>query len=114
MPVPNANAQVSTPTPPIEPTADIQDGTEPIIPAAAVGADELSRYLRDNNIRFTGTVNGPVSVGVFRSNLSARPVIVTLGGTYPDTDFVLTSLQGEQAQFKQGENTQTLAIDLRR
>ena len=32
------------------------------------GTDSLSRYLRDNNVRFTGTVLGPVSLGVFRSS----------------------------------------------
>lgn len=89
--------------------------TEPTIvrdPNVAVGASEMSRYLRDNNVRFTGSVVGPVSVAVFRANTSSNPIIVTLGSTFPDTDFVLTSLKGQQAEFAQGQTIQMLALDL--
>ncbi|HEX7002126.1 MAG TPA: hypothetical protein VF164_10585 [Trueperaceae bacterium] len=80
----------------------------------AVGADPLSRYLRDNDVRFTGTVLGPLSVGVFRSNLFTAPVILTLGQALPETDIILSDLRGYEARFTQGDRTQTLSLDLRR
>jgi len=85
----------------------------PAVPLA-VGADLLSRYLRDNNVTFTGSVLGPLSVGVFRSNLYGHPVVLILGQTLPDTDILLTDLRGYEARFSLGDRTQTLALDLRR
>jgi len=85
----------------------------PSIPLA-VGADLLSRYLRDNNVMFTGTVLGPLSVGVFRSNLYASPVVLTLGQTLPDTDILFTDLRGYEARLSLGERTQILSLDHRR
>ncbi|MCA9837960.1 MAG: hypothetical protein KC422_13665 [Trueperaceae bacterium] len=87
---------------------------EVVSPSAstAVGASALSRYLRDNNVRFTGSVNGPVSVGVFRSNTSTMPIIVSLGQSFPDTDFVLSSLKGQQAEIRDQDDIQILALDL--
>ncbi|HEX7040168.1 MAG TPA: hypothetical protein VF202_08660 [Trueperaceae bacterium] len=79
-----------------------------------VGADPLSRYLRDNDVRFTGTVLGPLSVGVFRSSVYAAPVVLTLGQALPDTDIILSDLRGYEARFTQGDRTQTLSLDLRR
>jgi hypothetical protein len=79
-----------------------------------VGASALSNYLRNNDVRFTGYAVGPVSVGIFRSNLSANPVVVTLGQTLPETEFVLTSLQGKEAEFSYGQEKQLLTLDLRR
>jgi hypothetical protein len=80
----------------------------------AAGLSGLSRYLRDNDVRFTGSVIGPVGVGIFRSSLSKAPYVITLGQTIPNTDIVLTSLQGKQAQFTQGQEVQSLTLDLRR
>lgn len=80
----------------------------------AVGADPLSRYLRDNDVRFTGTVLGPLSVGVFRSSIYSTPVVLTLGQPLPDTDIILSDLRGYEARFTQGDRTQTLSLDLRR
>lgn len=80
----------------------------------AVGADPLSRYLRDNDVRFTGTVLGPLSVGVFRSTLYGSPVVLTLGQTLPETDIILSDLRGYEARFSLGDSTQTLSLDLRR
>lgn len=80
----------------------------------AVGADPLSRYLRDNDVRFTGTVLGPLSVGIFRANQYSAPVILTLGQELPDTDIILSDLRGYEARFTQGDRTQTLSLDLRR
>ena len=79
----------------------------------AAGTSSLSRYLRDNNYQFTGSVIGPVGVGVFRSKLSPTPVLVSLGKTLPDTEIVLSSLQGKQAEFTQNGNKQILILDLR-
>ena len=79
----------------------------------AAGTSSLSRYLRDTNYQFTGSVIGPVGVGVFRSKLSNVPVLVSLGQTLPDTEIVLTSLQGKQAEFTQNGNKQLLILDLR-
>ena len=80
----------------------------------AAGLSGLSRYLRDNDVRFTGSVIGPVGVGIFRSTTSQAPYVITLGQTIPNTDIVLTSLQGKQAQFTQGQEIQSLTLDLRR
>ena len=77
------------------------------------GTSDLSNYLRDNNFQFTGSVIGPVGVGVFRSSLAAAPVTVVLGQALQDTDIVLTSLQGKQAEFTQNDEKQILTLDLR-
>lgn len=107
------------------PTQDVtEQNLEPIVRAAALqtgnssdplnaGISEMSRYLRDNNYRFTGAVIGPVSVGVFRSNSASAPVVVPLGQTLPNTEIVLTSLQGKQAEFTQGTMKYSLVLDLR-
>jgi hypothetical protein len=79
-----------------------------------VGASPLSSYLRNNDVRFTGYAVGPVSVGIFRSKLSSNPVVVTLGQTLPETEFVLTNLQGKEAEFTYGQEKQPLTLDLRR
>jgi len=78
------------------------------------GTDALSRYLRDNNVRFTGTVLGPVSVGVFRSSQYKMPVVVPLGQDLPDTKITLTDLRGHEAVFTLNDSTQSLSLDLRR
>lgn len=83
-------------------------------PPLAAGADPLSRYLRDNNVRFTGQVLGPLGVGVFRSNMYQQPVVVTLGQTLPETDILLSDLRGYEARFSLGDNTQALSLDSRR
>jgi len=92
-----------------EPTAK----DPPALPLV-VGVDQLSRYLRDNDVRFTGTVLGPLSVGVFRSNIYSQPVVLTLGQTLPETDILLADLRGYEAKFSLGNSTQTLSLDLRR
>ncbi len=78
------------------------------------GIDTLSRYLRDNDVRFTGTALGPLSVGVFRANHLDQPVVLTLGQSLPDTDIVLADLRGYEAKFSLGDSTQVLSLDLRR
>ena len=79
----------------------------------SAGSTALSRYLRDNNYRFTGAVVGPVGVGVFRISSSSSPIVVPLGQSLPETDIVLTSLQGKQAEFTQEDDSQVLVLDLR-
>jgi hypothetical protein len=79
-----------------------------------VGASPLSSYLRNNDVRFTGYAVGPVSVGIFRSERSSNPVVVTLGQALPETEFVLTNLQGKEAEFTYGQEKQLLTLDLRR
>ncbi|MBW7917611.1 MAG: hypothetical protein H3C53_13140 [Trueperaceae bacterium] len=79
-----------------------------------VGADALSRYLRDNDVRFTGTALGPLSVGVFRAKQYDQPVVLTLGQALPDTEIVLADLRGYEAKFSLGNNTQVLSLDIRR
>lgn len=79
----------------------------------AAGVTQLSRYLRDQNYRFTGSVIGPVGVGVFRMGDTLTPVVVPLGQTLPETDIVLTSLQGKQAELTRENDTQVLVLDLR-
>jgi hypothetical protein len=95
---------------PVDTTATIPTTTVPL----AAGADLLSRYLRDNGFTFTGSVLGPVSVGVFTSPLYTAPVVVSLGQQLPDTDIVLTDLRGQQAEFTLEDSTQVLTLDLRR
>jgi len=83
-------------------------------PPLQAGTDSLSRYLRDHNVRFTGTVLGPVSVGVFRSDQYTAPVVVSLGQDLPQTKITLTDLRGHEAVFSYQEATQSLSLDLRR
>ena len=97
-------------------TGPVVEPPEPRAPSAplAAGTDRLARYLRDNGYRFTGSVLGPVSVGVFRSNAESVPQVVALGQTLPNTDIVLTDLRGEQAELTLGDLSQILILDLRR
>jgi hypothetical protein len=83
-------------------------------PPLAAGATQLARFLRDQNYAFTGSVLGPVGIGVFRSDLDPAPVVVALGQTLPDTEIVLTDLRGQQAELRLGDSTQILTLDLRR
>ena len=80
----------------------------------AAGACDLSVYLRNQNVRFTGYVIGPVGVGVFRSNARPAPLVLPIGQNLPETDIVLTSLEGKQAEFTQGNEMQFLTLDFRR
>jgi hypothetical protein len=91
------------------------------VPAAGVpdrplvsGADSLSRYLRDRNVSFTGSVLGSVGVGVFRLSGQDTPLVLALGQTLPDTEIVLTDLRGQAAEFTLGDTTHVLNLDLRR
>lgn len=83
-------------------------------PPLQAGVDPLSRYLRDHNVRFTGTVLGPVSVGVFRSDQYTAPVVISLGQDLPETKITLTDLRGHEAVFSYQDSTQSLSLDLRR
>ena len=103
----------------LEPVGSLASVAEPSTPASNgaplfAGASPLSSYLRNNDVRFTGYAIGPVSVGIFRSLKSTNPVVVTLGQTLPETEFVLTSLQGKEAEFSYGQEKQLLTLDLRR
>jgi hypothetical protein len=80
----------------------------------AAGITPLSRYLRDNNVVFTGSVLGPVSVGVFHTSLTSAAIVISLGQSLPDTSIVLTDLRGQQAELTLGEASQILTMELRR
>ena len=91
------------------------------VPAAGVpdqplvaGTDGLSRYLRNQNVVFTGSVLGSVGVGVFRTSDRERPVVLALGQTLPETEIVLTDLRGQSAEFTLGDTSHLLHLDLRR
>lgn len=79
----------------------------------AAGSSSLSLYLRDQEVTFTGSVLGPVSVGIFRSANAAAPFLVPLGQSIPDTDIVLTDLTGQQAELTQGDTSQLLILNRR-
>lgn len=133
VPQPNLAQVAAVAEPTGEPAALVTDRVadtdvvtpEPLPPAAArvmpaatdplvAGITPLSRYLRDNNVSFTGMVLGPVSQGVFRSSLSPRPMVIGLGQVLPDTEITLTDLRGQQAEFKLADASQFLTLDLRR
>jgi hypothetical protein len=101
---------------PIDPNVDQSQRGFPMSDQAplAAGTSSLSRYLRNNNVRFTGSVIGPVSVGVFRSSETPAPIVISLGQSLPDTEIVLTDLRGQQAELMLGDNTQILTLELRR
>ncbi len=80
----------------------------------AAGTNRLARYLRDNGYSFTGSVLGPVSVGIFRSNADPAPQVVALGQTLPNTEIVLTDLRGQQAELTLDDLSQILILDIRR
>lgn len=115
--------EVLGPGQPSEPASEPTESVvtpEPLAPTnvqklpLVAGIDTLSRYLRDNDVRFTGTALGPLSVGVFRANHFEQPVVLTLGQSLPDTDIVLADLRGYEAKFSLGDSTQVLSLDLRR
>jgi len=78
------------------------------------GANPLARYLRDNNVRFTGLVVGSSSVAVLRHNGTDAPVMVEVGDELPDTSIRLLDLRDQQATFQLGNYTEVLTLDLRR
>jgi hypothetical protein len=86
----------------------------PVVVRTPPAPTELARFLRDQNYAFTGSVLGPVGIGVFRSDLDPSPVVVALGQTLPETEIVLTDLRGQQAELRLGDTTQILTLDLRR
>ena len=91
--------------------------TEAPIPGEAplaAGTNRLTRYLRDKGYTFTGSVLGPVSVGVFRANDDPTPHVVALGQTLPNTEIVLTDLRGQQAELTLDDLSQILILDIRR
>ncbi len=90
--------------------APVANGEAPL----AAGTNRLARFLRDNGYSFTGSVLGPVSVGVFRSNGDPTPQVVALGQTLPNTEIVLTDLRGQQAELMLDDLRQTLILDIRR
>lgn len=105
----------------IEATSDPEPLGPGDVPAAGIpnrplvsGADALSRYLRDSNVAFTGSVVGSVGVGVFRLTGAQAPIILALGQSLPDTEIVLTDLRGQAAEFTLGDTTHVLNLDLRR
>ena len=108
---------ISTPT-------DVQRTQNPLVAAGdvneantsplAAGSSDLSLYLRDQQVTFTGSVLGPVSVGIFRSADAPAPFLVPLGQTLPNTDIVLTDLTGQSAEVTQNEDSQLLTLDSRR
>lgn len=80
----------------------------------AAGITPLSRYLRDHNVTFTGSVLGPVSVGMFHTSQSEAAIVVSLGQALPDTTIILTDLRGQQAELTLGDASQILTMELRR
>ena len=92
----------------------LANATEEMSSPLAAGSSPLSLYLRDQEITFTGSVLGPISVGIFRSANAPAPFLVPLGQTLPNTDIVLTDLTGQQAELSQDDNSQLLMLDLRR
>jgi hypothetical protein len=104
----------STSTPTDEDPTPSTSTPETSTPPLAAGVTQLARFLRDQNYAFTGSVLGPVGVGVFRSDLDPDPVVVALGQTLPETEIVLTDLRGQQAELRLGDSTQILTLDLRR
>lgn len=106
-------AQAEPATTPLRPLAPTPAALQ-ITPPLSAGANPLARYLRDQNVTFTGSVLGPIGVGVFRSNLTQVPVVVALGQPLPNTDIVLKGLRGREAVFSQGNHSATLVLNLRR
>ena len=76
----------------------------------AAGSSDLSLYLRDQQVTFTGSVLGPVSVGIFRSANAPAPFLVPLGQTLPNTDIVLTDLTGQSAELSRNDDSQLLIL----
>ncbi len=99
---------------PLAPISETQGAPKTENAPLYAGQTPLSRFLRDNNVRFTGSVIGPVSVGVFRSNESNVPVVVSLGQSLPNTSIVLTNLTGQRAELTEDQDTQVLILDIRR
>jgi hypothetical protein len=105
-------SEVALPSEP-EPLASVRSPSAAEAPLFA-GTSELSRYLRDNNVTFTGAVLGPVGVGIFRTSTMPGPVVVSLGQAFPGTDITLTDLSAHQAELTQGASKHILTLDLRR
>src|SRR5690554_4390022 len=93
-----ALASAGDQSPEDDPRTPLQPVATRVMPSDAdplvAGVTPLSRYLRDNDVTFTGMVLGPVSHGVFRSINQPRSMVVAIGQELPDTQIVLTDLRG--------------------
>ncbi len=113
---------ISTDVPELRGADPAEAPPEPVVTEApipgeaplAAGTNRLTRYLRDKGYTFTGSVLGPVSVGVFRANDDPTPHVVALGQTLPNTEIVLTDLRGQQAELTLDDLSQILILDIRR
>ena len=113
---------ISADVPELRGADPVEEPPEPVVtelPAPseaplAAGTNRLTRYLRDKGYTFTGSVLGPVSVGVFRANDDPTPHVVALGQTLPNTEIVLTDLRGQQAELTLDDLSQILILDIRR
>lgn len=121
LPAEEATVQVELPEP--EPLDQRVAESSPALPAVRTplvpapleaGVSDLDRFLRDRNVRFIGSVIGPVSVGVFRVIGVDAPIVISLGQPLPETDIILTDLRGQQAEFALDEERQILTLELRR
>lgn len=69
----------------------------------------LQSYLNEHDLRYAGSVVGPVAVGIFRSN--GGTVVVPLGQTLPESDIVVTDISSQQAELTLAGTKTTLPID---
>ncbi|MEM7738196.1 MAG: Ig-like domain-containing protein [Deinococcota bacterium] len=72
------------------------------------GTSSLAGFVRSNGISFTGAVQGPVNVGVFRSSQGSFSVV--RGRALPNSTVILTDVSAEQAILTQGEESLTLPL----
>ncbi|MEM6428253.1 MAG: Ig-like domain-containing protein [Deinococcota bacterium] len=72
------------------------------------GTSSLAGFVRSNSITFTGAVQGPVNVGVFRSSQGSFSVV--RGRALPNSTVILTDVSAEQATLTQGGESLTLPL----
>jgi hypothetical protein len=75
--------------------------------ATSAASNRVSRSLSELRVNFTAMATG---TGIFRVGDDPAPVLLALGDTLPGTEFVLSDLTPESAQFAQDDVRHTLFL----
>lgn len=73
--------------------------------------NDLLRYTRAQNVRFTSVVLGPINTAIFETNNGF--VVVALGQSLPNTNILVSAISEQQATLQLGEDKLELNLDRR-
>lgn len=73
--------------------------------------NDLLRYTRTQNVRFTSVVLGPINTAIFETNNGF--VVVALGQSLPNTNILVSAISEQQATLQLGQDKLELNLDRR-